>query len=497
MAIWSQSYSHRELERVCAILAKSERVSIVLNAESTAAPEYDIAERTITIGTRDVYIYGVDKYVGAIVHEIGHVRYTPVYKAKSNERQVLNMLEDERIEDLLYEDYPGADKYLGANSRRAYDLFERYLRTPTPYGTREAVGYVAEADLDELYIRTLLTAILTAHARAPLSKTGVKEADQIAVKIASELRGAWGATPKEISAATKRVCALLGSMLPKEPPKMGDLKMQVMAKESGGHGTTYSPEVHTEPEEVPHADKNAVAASLVLRKQVLRTLRENERTRYEGGKKRGLLDKKRLHATARDNYRVYRKRILPKGKKYACMVLLDTSGSMWGPKIGLGMESALTMLRTMRGLGYPCGLAIYGKAGLVVVDPRDTYTPGKLIETLRGLTGQYYYSGSNETHLGLKVALPRLIATGAGRSKLMVVITDGGLDHSDVKASHEIIESAKGKHGVHSMIYYVETGTQRILGDPAREVTIRHAADLPAACIGLMRKVAYSEVDAS
>lgn len=514
MSLWGGRYSHAELRKVCELLAKEQSVGIALDEKSNNAACYDVKSKTIEIGTSEIWLHGVDYYVGLILHEIGHVRHTKVPDMERKLLPVYNMLEDERVEEVIMAEYDGGEYYLNEHHRKVWPRIERYLDTPARYPTCASVvsvaGEFAGEYRAELLMRTIASALLLAHGKAPRIKTRCVQTDELAGAIADILRKARTVSGEDIAGLVREVVKLIedsGLSLPEQRQGEGEgegedmrraLEQKGRSVEARGFGYSASGE-KTDAERYIRADELAEADVPLLKRRLLRQLRENERTRYEGDKRRGLLDKKTLARVARDSFRVYRKRVLPKGKRYAAMVVLDTSGSMWiNSRIDRGMYSACMMIRALRGLGYPAGLVLYGAEASVVLDPLDTYVRAKVAAEIESLTGRVYNSGDNETHEGIKAALPRLISAGIGRSKLLVIITDGGLYGRDVKESPVLIEQARKKYGVHTMIYYVETSisdTVRLLNDPEREIEVLEARDLPAAVSALIRKVAYSELD--
>lgn len=513
--------AREELRHVCDILAKENSVKIVCDDKLDLRANYALDTKTITLGTGKLTSWNTAQHVGLLLHEIGHVHHTPAALAAGvpeREKLAYNVLEDMRTDEKLRMTYDGADLYL-SDAYRLHEL-AGHMRRPIS----------DEQTIDDYRNRVLALALLEAEGISTTGiTTGIPEYNERAHALAGYMRKAKYAKPDDIARMAEKVTReLLNDLLPPEPPEPEqaqapaagsgkadpsddpDLLEQVTGMlESHGHGITDSTGSRTGDQRYTEQDARAIPEVARVKRMVLAKIRENERTHYEHGKRRGLLNKKALCRTARDNYRIYRKRIVPHGKKYAVEIVLDTSGSMWQvsddeyrkaleqhrqpdeskAKINIALYCTALLTRVFRGLGYPTGVTLYGREPATILAGRDQYIVPAIQNAIGCLTGAVYNSGDNLTNAGIAKALPALMATGAGRDKLLIVITDGGLGNSDTHESARLIERAR-RAGVHTMIFYVEDGTQRILaGDERRERLIKDPADLPAACVELIKNV--------
>lgn len=519
------------LRKVCAALSREHKIAIEL-VENKSGGGYDPKEKKITLGVKDIGRLSADHYLGVLVHEIGHVKHSP-HKKPEQYGDLYNMLEDERINELLRDEYAGAEGYLSEVQEPFLEAAEQYLsQLPKNYplcgdhrSIDEALPPQSHDQYDsvrgEMYMRVITKAYLLAEGIPTLGlDVGIGDGEYMAEKLAALLQEARHARREDIPELVKKARETLGLLYSeeKEPHKQHGACMGAQQKEGegvrgkvmkavqeggGGFGTVQSTPFKGDSDRI-YTTQDAKALSIVpsMRRKLLAKLRENERTRYEGNKRRGKLEKKTLSRTARRNYRVYHKRIIPKGKKYEAAIIVDTSGSMFGrneresKRINNALYSAALMSRSLRGIGVGVSLTIYGAQAATILDRREIYSVETIQARLDAQTSATYVSGSNETNAGIAKALPRLLQTGADRQKIMIIITDGGLEYDDIETSRTLIDGAKRK-GVDTMIFYVEDDTNRILeDDESRERTILRADELPQACIALVREIAAKEMDA-
>lgn len=516
-----------ELRKTAGLLSKEMAVNVHIETYGDES-YYDASKKQIVIGTIDMYKRSAEYYIGILLHEMGHVNYTDMDEvAKSPHRATMNMLEDERVNALVSGQYAGAESYLSA-MHEPHDMeMLKWLEKAPNYGRSETMDNydqkqkavsqefpegasskewkkASELARKEMRGRVIARAYLDADGVSTRVSTGVTECDALALKVAGYMRRARVASKAELTKIVNECEKLLSSIyvIPEQPkqtsqtsgrgkgPPDGREGVMMELLEDGGHGDTKSSydargdNVFTTQDVIAQPKARSLAAKLI------KVLRENERTKYEGGKKKGTLDKKQLTRVARDNYRVYKKRTLPKGKKYAIQVVLDCSGSMWGQQIHPAMYASLLAIRAFRALGYTAGLTFYGWEAVNVLDGKDTYVRSRIQEFINPLSGEYYYSGANETHKGIKLALPRLFANGVGCEKILLVITDGGLNSDDIEESHKLLTEAQ-KKGVHPVVLYIGS-SQRILKDEAREITINNSQEVPQAVMGIIKKAAHS-----
>lgn len=536
----SKREANESLRKIAVVLSKDFDVEIDLQPYTAHVAHASIHNKKISIGTRDIDIHGTDYYVGLILHEIGHLRHSPGHENPALapvmrfhnphcSKIVINMVEDKRVNELMKESYSGAPIYFDALYIPTYEEVGR-----TYEGVAEKFNTIYEAiqakyrdspildenrakeDIKKFYFhRTLGLAALMADGYDGLGMTtGVDECDNIANNVAILTKPMADAfkTSEEVVDVTMKILTAMEPLIYNRDPdddkkekgegdSGGAHSLEDMAKQfmKGGHGhkiTSYHGSGDTE-RRYEKADTKMRPMVDMLKRKLSAIIRENDHQKFVTNQKRGLLNKKSLHKTAQDLYRVYKKRLDTKGAEYAVAIVEDCSGSMWstcdagGPKKIEEAHKAVSLLaRTFRGLGFPTSIVIYGQFSRHVLDFRDRYSPSEITDKMEKSSGAYYYSGDNDTNTGISEALKRLTKVGAGKHKVLVIITDGGLSGYDVKKSADMIRKEEKKGNFSPVIFYVESDTRRILDDPTKEITISDTSkELVPAAIQLLKRL--------
>lgn len=547
------------LRFVCSALAREYRVKIHLTDDKakTAEPanaraHADIAKKEITVDTTHIEKIGSDALTGTVIHEIGHIRHTDTeVKAKdSTEHDLLNFLEDERIEEKMCEEYTGAQYFLEASADSAtYTLETKYSKPPeylkneatrrndaeiakTSTATLgEAIGIIARGSEEEetqqrareiIYYDTLGLAYL--HAHLPYTdglSTGVLEADKLAEKLGNILtRAKYAPSTEAVLSLAKEATKLLAPFYPL--PARGNQKGASGPENGGEEEESALEKIKKLGGKVPnsedtgsrnnanleqvinHADITSREYVEKLKRKLIARMRDNEHQKYTGNHRKGSLDKKTLARVARDSYRVYKKREELKGKDYALSIVLDCSGSMWCEEYGIhlseeltnanilhGMSSALILMRTFRALGFPASLTLYGYEARTVQTHRQRLVMGNLGEQIlrEASTHDIWASGGNETHAGIKEGLAQLKKSADGKHRIMVIITDGGLNDSDIEDSRAMLEKEERAGMFSPLVLFIGFGGKHILKDKTKERTVNNPTELIPACVELMSKL--------
>lgn len=476
------------VRKLAAALSQKYKITIDFHyggETSHASPK----DKKISINLDTIYRQGEDYTTGLILHEVAHVRHSlpeiPVAKPENPKisKEVYNWLEDRRIDSLMAQEYAGASEFQAALHDPELEKIHSALE-------RNADGTAAPPIYAALAIATLnVEGYDIKHASTGNDYMIGNTLSELA-KIYKKISGK--STHEEVLQATKEALNWL-EPLPVEPPKS---KQQGEGEEEGehhpsifkhatGYGTVQGGRETGKDKRYTTENKKADTLVEALKRKLIAKLRDTERERWQGNKIKGRLDKKLLIRTAHQNYRVYKKRVEPKGKKYAFAVALDCSGSMFGnDTIELAIQSAATLIRSTRGLGFTSSLVIFGHYAKTVLYPKDRYAVDDIQYRISTSGANYYNSGGNEVHHAIKESLASLLKQSG--EKVLVIITDGGLDSYDVEKSKELIENAK-KKGVHTIIYYVNAPRHRVLEDTIREHTIKNAQELIPATIKLLQ----------
>lgn len=526
------------LRKITSSIGKRYEIKVSFSSTQDGITHADLNENSISIGETDAWLYGDDYVIGAVLHEVAHIRYSPrkaiALRGVPGAHAVLlqnlrNMVEDERIEAMMAREYEGGAYYLG----RLHDAHMPTLVQKVgdnPYGK----GYESEAkllkekvyaereeektlppslrqslgDKEFIHKRSVFWTIL---GRAALRRNGealpphsIPEWHEAEVALVGVLEAAQKAKDtQQVDELTHAAYKIMEPWAYKERNERGH-GMEELAEAAGGHEQGEEDKGDVDAREKARyimQDEKAKESVGKLKRELIAKMRENDHQRFSGGKLRGKLDKKAIHRTARDNFRVYHKRIERKGKKYAASVILDCSGSMWDggsfhgkPKFGIinpAMEATAILTRTLRAIGIPTSITIYGVYAKQVLAHAELYSAEGVAEAMVSKSRNYYFSPQNNSHYAIRGELPQLKKAGRvrGRHELMFIITDGGLHWQEIVEAKALLEKEM-KTGVFSpMILYVESH-EHILNSEKHEQHFTNAEELIPAVVSLVRKIA-------
>jgi len=337
-------------------------------------------------------------------HECSHAVYTqttlgPTFRKAHGPQafQILNALEDGRVEGLMGRRYPGAR----LNLEDAFEFVaERartgQVRTPGPFDQFVSALYTrASGRPDQPWISADAYAVADlcdAELSELRSCRKTKDVGEIALRIWEKLsqdferpedeqdknpppepgnpaeggdRGGAGPGPQPGSPGGASGTALTEDQQPAGP--MGQLasliesELQQHSSHAEGVYRVYS--TKDDVVEVPKTDRGFDYRKEIeelrpyvsgLRRRLLRTLMGRKETRWLGDRTRGSLDPRSLHRLVTcSSSRIFRKHVAAEAKNTACTLLLDLSSSMSGPAIDMCQKLAILFGETLDMLGFP------------------------------------------------------------------------------------------------------------------------------------------------
>lgn len=353
-----------------------------------------------------------DDLLGAIRgwadHEVAHVVHTqakagPKFQKKHGRRafDILNVLEDARVERLIGRRYPGARLNLEegfrfvasrVDQRPLRDPFKQFAsalytrasgRPDQPWITSEAYDLVEQCQPE-------LSELASCRNTRQVSRLAVRIWDKVRERLPEETEqspnsqepahdqrtpsGAGGKGPQSSQPEPQEAPA---EATPSPEPSgeehdgfspMGELggliEGAVREQCPGESGTYRAYTTEFDVVDVPELDKTFDYCGEMevlrphiagLRRRLLQTLMGQRETRWIGDKARGRLDPRALHrlATGR-SARIFRQHTLTDGGTTACTLLLDLSSSMSGTQIQLCRQLALIFAETLDKLSFPC-----------------------------------------------------------------------------------------------------------------------------------------------
>lgn len=190
--------------------------------------------------------------------------------------------------------------------------------------------------------------------------------------------------------------------------------------------------------------------SLVNRLTFLR--REEQVIRYEGNQRRGKLDSKKLYRARFGIKKVFKRKIPSTDtvRSFAFSIMLDTSGSMSGPRIVHSTRSLIVFAEVFNKMQIPFELITYEDDATIIKGFEQSYD-NDMKRKIAGLVTRS--GGGTELHEGLKkVGLKKR----EEKNKILMVLTDG--DVGPIKPYNEkYFQPMRDKDGIKSIGIGIET----------------------------------------
>ena len=192
-------------------------------------------------------------------------------------------------------------------------------------------------------------------------------------------------------------------------------------------GTSMTLDVVGDPPENGSYDdatrQDAERLSQPLARELRQRLRHEQRTQKQRKKKSGKVDSKRVHKTQQGSTNVFQKTSDPDDKDYACMIVLDRSGSMRS-QVSDAEKAAGGLAFALEDIGVEVGQLSFSGGDIML--EKDF---GEDVEDAKKKIFRGYNSGG--TPMSDALALARARLSIAGDHSFVIVITDGEPDHRE------------------------------------------------------------------
>lgn len=192
-------------------------------------------------------------------------------------------------------------------------------------------------------------------------------------------------------------------------------------------GTTMSLKVPNDPPDDGKFDSatrhEAERLSKPLARDLQQRLKQQQRSKKQKKKKSGKVDSKRVHKTQQGSTNVFSKHSDPDKKDYACMIILDRSGSMRS-EMSEAEKAAGALSFALEDIGVDVGQLSFGGGNIHL--EKDF---GETVDEAEKKMFRDYQSGGTPMSDALTLARGRLAM--AGSHPFVIVITDGEPDHRE------------------------------------------------------------------
>ncbi len=372
--------------RIASSVGAAFDVSVVVQASAT---QVNMQTKQVTLNESQVLNGGDDFAVGLILHEVGHLKHTPLnVKYRDGwHHELHNLLEDVRMESLVKKEYAGAPYFIDTINDKAIARITEQALMPVDITEITEPTHRFYTVVKHAYPRAYGTDTSSSFSMLEPLEAAMSEAATVLAGYMRESEGATSDRCIELAGLARDLMQQFLAPPPPEPqPQQGqgvpqpsdeqgkqklppsiaaalkdeadraqkkaadkkpapaqpieyDIqpaadKVRLLKRIENGDGPKYSlednyTEINTEPHRYEQADGQARMYAANLKRKIISKLRANDRTKLVPNQRHGRLNKRTLVKAALGNPRVYQQRLQPKKRSYVASVILDTSGSMW------------------------------------------------------------------------------------------------------------------------------------------------------------------------
>ncbi len=364
---------------------------------------------------------------GLLDHEAGHVIYTQIDAMPADPllAQVLNTLEDVRVEDRYCRQYPGARENLSVAHTRAIDELRSRLDRLEPYQQRllallirldqfpmpKEMPVDAVAWTDPWQVRTQVLGAADTKALLPLAE-----------RIRDDL----------LAPAVGSPCPSIGIPQPQAPVQSDSLLSSTMRQrvDQLGQMPGYRPRKISRPHPLPSSDssnlENLTKRTVPgLARRLQQAVLAETQSRWLGDQERGRIDPRRLHRLVTGTGgRVFRRLIQAERVDTAATLIVDASASM-KHQIHMASAAVAVVAQSLQRLSVATEILVFSGSSLQLAKGFGE-SPSVLLPRLSSI------AAGGGTPLGdvSLAAAKRLIHQPAQR-RLMIAATDGEPDSRD------------------------------------------------------------------
>ena len=443
-----------EFQKVTTILAREHKIKI-MQGNCWAA---NIKERIVFYKKNDIYDLPEDHILGMILHEVAHIHYTTYVEAPKEHPELsmsaLNMLEDISIEHIIGKDYPNAEEILASTKEEVLDTLVKVL--PKLQDT-------------SVFEKSLLYAAARFEGRG--YKFGFKDYEKIGEKISKimikERKNILERKEtKDLMPLVKKIVNLIIKEAG-EPDEKDKQKMR-QNNEEGQNGEKEGGNINnqTNGQEAKNKTAQGLKSGLgwrgngssmkcdidfideigdqakIIGKQLRSVLKRNNSMEFGGRYRTGKLLARRLtRIKILKDRKPFARRIIKSNQSYAFAIAADISGSMFHRnrnneinKISYALSSIYMVGEALRCASVPRSIIIFGKyPELISPIGKNQVRWDQLLDS-----NKHENAGPDETWIDRAIdACKKELDTTRAERKIMIILTDGASNLTDMKEAHK------------------------------------------------------------
>lgn len=438
---------------------------------------YNFDTKTIQYRDLDLSYLTQEDVVANLLHEGGHAKYSigpqslvfPGVKDKHKKplKELVNVIEDFRIEDLLRKYYPYALDYLPEYSFKTLHMLNSIEAHFSSKGEK----------IPSFLIYCF--GIYGALAKCPFSLVEKRVIKKVNLTKKSALKARLVANTQIL---TDIICTEIyphiKDLLDECPNRQSHLGFYISTEEC-------PPERFKDPREKTRSLIQPTAKSLE------KVLTAKNKSGYAGKFRTGpKLDKRRLYRFKLDDFRLFKRRYEENNLDYVFSLVVDESGSMTGKKTENAQAACFLFATVLDKIKIPFSLHGFNSLIKHYKGFQEAYSQEKGLEIIRKMSKNTYdvsQAGYNNDGQAISEVASKM--KGTAEQKIMIVISDGDPAPTGIGHNFDLCTEIKKaeKQGVKVIGVGIGEG-QRVAEYYHTNLVVRDIEDLPQTIVSQLKK---------
>ena len=439
----------------------------------------DLSKKIVFFNPSDCLRMEKTSVMALLIHETGHIKYSHPVKGedlvgekKQAKFEVLNALEDIRVDHLTGLEYRGAWEIIGETQRQCLETARAQVdKALSCVRADDLHGKTNKDDTKKLLLRSVLLGA-TSDYYYQFNSEGNPTVKELSEKVAQYIPEIVEkkSTGEVLELLRKKVYPILEPLLYDDNLEEDTNRVKVVVSKRG-HAHTYNGKESEDPEAiVSHAMLGASGYIGEMKRRLFKTFKDNRMTRYTGRHRTGKLNRKSLYRFKTKDYKLFTRREVP-SPSYAMSIWLDVSGSMYdervdSSKITFALTGAFMLGEALQRLAVPYSIELIcgeGKGGFILKEFRKKLDREEAIQQI----------GKSQSYKGWESfngAVKRLEDMSKMREekKLVVVLSDG---HFTPVETNRLIQAQKTYKDIHFKGFGYKDVYGQILDESIKDTT--------------------------
>lgn len=475
---WVQVVTPAEARSIASTLSREFHIRI----EQGNGWAYSFSKKTLYYNPEDLWRVTDIEVIGNLLHEVGHAKYSvdpmmlyyPVMMPEDHKDKLFNLvnaIEDFRIEDLMRDFYPYALEYLpeyGFKTKYILEVWQSRLITVNPDGSRKIPKFVQ-------YCMIIYSEI----AGLEISEANPEVLEIVAKTKHHAIAARYSDSNQEVlDRIMQHIYPLVKHWFDEfEDPQVQPRRIMVSGREEEGKYPSYD-ELYARIKPL----LNPTVES--FRKILTDNIFDKFAGKYSSGRK---LISRSLYQFKLGNYKLFQKKIEAKTKAYVFALLVDESGSMRGEPTTEAVKSAILFANVLDRLNIPFGLYGFNAKYRKYKVPTDPFRKKfhKVFEEMMANTHGDGCGNNNDADAVYNTAEDLF---SYGDKKVMIVLSDGEYAPDQSEEHPDLLKQVQEatKKGIKVIGVGIQTtAVQRYYGT---HVVVDNIEELPRELVRILKK---------